>query len=152
MKIEYFLPGDSSTFPYSIVHTQIQDGVTDTQATYRDVWALVDGLGRVRVSLEEADPGAGKEAILQNKFITRLRMELVVDLEEYGKVCEALRSLAREWRGVTTIDKSTMQELYVLASITANMSQTFREHNDARADEVMECSIELDALVLECLA
>jgi RHS repeat-associated protein len=45
--------------PYSIVHTQTMVGTTESDGTYRDSYAYVDGLGRTVVTLDEADPNAG---------------------------------------------------------------------------------------------
>jgi RHS repeat-associated protein len=46
----------SPTRPYSIIHTQTQEGPTDADAVYRDTYAYVDGLGRAIVNIDAADP------------------------------------------------------------------------------------------------
>lgn len=91
-----------------------------------------------------------KQAILQNRFVDRLRGELVVDLDEYRRLCDALRALAEGWRGAVLIDREVAQDLYVLAPITANMAATIRETRPSQAEEVEEMAIEIDALVLDC--
>ncbi len=45
--------------PYSIVHTQTQDGSTDLLQSYRGAFGFVDGFGRALLSFAQADPSAG---------------------------------------------------------------------------------------------
>lgn len=56
--VEYILPSSSAT-RFSIVHTKSQDGAGESQTNYLESYAYVDGLGRTRVTLEEADTSAG---------------------------------------------------------------------------------------------
>jgi RHS repeat-associated protein len=56
VKIEYLLTDDAKARPYSIVHTQTQDGRTLSESEYMDTWAYIDGMGRAIVTLSEADP------------------------------------------------------------------------------------------------
>ncbi len=90
--------------------------------------------------------------ILQNSYLDRLRIELVIDKKSYKELCYSLKCLAREWKGVKNIDKRIMQELYVLAPVTKNIAESVKEYNSHLAHEIEELAIELDALVLECLA
>jgi RHS repeat-associated protein len=59
VKIEYLLPDDWTTKPYSILHTMKQDGADHSFAAYEETWGYFDGLGRTLVTIEEADPSAG---------------------------------------------------------------------------------------------
>ncbi|HWL86721.1 MAG TPA: hypothetical protein VNO21_13015, partial [Polyangiaceae bacterium] len=59
VRIEYILPTDPVATPYSLFHTQTQDGPTDADATYHDEWTFLDGAGRKVITLEEADANAG---------------------------------------------------------------------------------------------
>jgi len=90
--------------------------------------------------------------ILQNNYLDKLRTELVIDKKSYKELCYSLKCLAREWKGVKNIDKRIVQELYVLASVTKNVAESVKEYNSHLAHEIEELAIELDALVLECLA
>ena len=90
--------------------------------------------------------------ILQNNYLEKLRTELVIDKKSYGELCYSLRCLAREWKGMKSIDKRIVQELYVLAPVTRNMAESVKEYNSKLAQEIESLSLELDALVLECLA
>ena len=90
--------------------------------------------------------------ILQNNYLEKLRTELVIDKKSYEELCYSLRCLAREWKGMKSIDKRIMQELYVLAPVTKNVAESVREYNGSLAHEIEALAIELDALVLECLA
>lgn len=45
--------------PYSIITTRAADGLTTSETSARESAAFVDGLGRVVVTLEQADPTAG---------------------------------------------------------------------------------------------
>lgn len=90
--------------------------------------------------------------ILQNNYLDKLRTELVIDKKSYEALCYSLRCLAREWKGMKSIDKRIVQELYVLAPATKNVAESVKEHNSNLAHEIEILAIELDALVLECLA
>jgi RHS repeat-associated protein len=57
MKIEYSL-----NEPVSKMHTLVHDGATLAEASYREAWAFVDGLGRTIATLDEADPDANDPA------------------------------------------------------------------------------------------
>jgi RHS repeat-associated protein len=59
VKLEYFLTQNPSQQPYSLIHTQTQDGTDPTVQSYRHEWGYVDGLGRVMLMIEQADPNAG---------------------------------------------------------------------------------------------
>jgi RHS repeat-associated protein len=48
--------------PYSIVHTRSSIGASEADPTYRDAFTYVDGMGRTRVIIEQADPSAGDPA------------------------------------------------------------------------------------------
>ncbi|MCB9610148.1 MAG: hypothetical protein H6716_26410 [Polyangiaceae bacterium] len=56
--MEYFLPPDTG-HQYSLIHTRALDGASPADAEYMESWAYVDGLGRVFLTLAEADPTAG---------------------------------------------------------------------------------------------
>ena len=60
--VDYELPADPTSTPYSRVHTETQDGADPTFASYQEKWAYVDGLGRTRVTLDQADVAAGDAA------------------------------------------------------------------------------------------
>jgi RHS repeat-associated protein len=53
IQIEYY-----PSQPYSTVHTMTLDGVDASDPSYRNSWAYVDGLGRIVVTFEQADPSA----------------------------------------------------------------------------------------------
>jgi hypothetical protein len=90
--------------------------------------------------------------ILNNKFIHRLRNEAVVDRAEYDHLVELLGRLSIQWNGQKLVDKAVVQELYVLAPVTKNIAESLRDHAPERASELETLAVELDALVLECLA
>ena len=90
--------------------------------------------------------------ILNNKFIHRLRNEAVVDRAEYDHLVELLGRLSIQWNGQKLVDKAVVQELYVLAPVTKNIAESLRDHAPECASELETLAVELDALVLECLA
>lgn len=92
-----------------------------------------------------------KQSILQNPFVTRLRLERVVDETAYRALCDALARLAQAWKGERLVDRELVQDLYVLAPITRNMADHLRQTGAGTADRVEEMAMEIDALVLECL-
>jgi hypothetical protein len=92
-----------------------------------------------------------KTKILRSKFVDRLRTEMVIDQNEYQPLCEALKELAVEWRGVSYIDKDVAQDLYVLPQITKNVAQSLVSYQPEMARKIEEMAMELDALILDCL-
>ena len=90
--------------------------------------------------------------ILGNNYLEKLRTEFVIDKKEYEKLCDSLKCLAKAWKGAKSIDKKVVQELYVLSPVTRNMAESVKEYNSKLAQEIEALSLELDALILECLA
>jgi RHS repeat-associated protein len=59
VKIEYTLPSVGNPVKYSVIHTMTQDGSSYTDGTqYLESRSYVDGLGRTRFSINEADKTA----------------------------------------------------------------------------------------------
>lgn len=56
VKIEYSLPSAEEPRAYSVIHTQTQDGEDEDDTDYLESYSFVDGMGRARVGLAEADP------------------------------------------------------------------------------------------------
>ena len=59
VKIEYLLTTNPAAQPYSLLHTQTQDGSDPSVSSYRDAWAYVDGMGRTILALDQADAQNG---------------------------------------------------------------------------------------------
>lgn len=93
-----------------------------------------------------------KTKILNNKFVDKLRTEMVIDPNEYNALCQALKDLADEWKGVSHVDREVVQDLYVLPKITKSVGESLIQHQPWMAQEIEEMAIELDALILDCLA
>jgi len=91
-----------------------------------------------------------KQAILNNKFLDRLRL-LQVDESAYSQLSSDLRQLAIIWHDASEVDKELVAELYVIVQVTQNMAKTMLQHGDTNAERVRDMAHELDALVLECL-
>jgi hypothetical protein len=60
VKLAYFLPPDLGK-PYSAIHSMTQDGGGPADAKYLESVSFVDGMGRTRATLSEADPSAGDQ-------------------------------------------------------------------------------------------
>jgi RHS repeat-associated protein len=58
LKVSYALPSVSNGLKYSVIHTQTQDGASCSDDSYLESYSYVDGLGRTRAGLSEADPSA----------------------------------------------------------------------------------------------
>jgi RHS repeat-associated protein len=59
VKVEYALPSVDNPVKYSVMHTMTQDGPTHTDdAHYVESYAYIDGLGRTRFNINEADKTA----------------------------------------------------------------------------------------------
>lgn len=58
VKLAYFLPPDLNK-PYSAIHSMTQDGGGPAEAKYLESVSFVDGMGRTRATLKEADQAAG---------------------------------------------------------------------------------------------
>jgi RHS repeat-associated protein len=61
VEISYSLPSAEDPRAYSIIHTRSQDGATDATNSYVESYSYVDGMGRARVGLTQADTEAGDE-------------------------------------------------------------------------------------------
>ena len=90
-----------------------------------------------------------EERLLKNDFLMKLRTDLIVDREVYDELCSLLRKLAVDWKGKHLVRKDVAEQLYGLAAVTLNVAERFRDHDPAFYSQVLEMSIELDALVLE---
>jgi hypothetical protein len=93
-----------------------------------------------------------KQSFLRNPFVDRLRLEMGVDEAAYRALCDALARLAQAWKGERLVDRELVQDLYVLAPVTRNMADPLRRQSPQIADRVEEMAMEIDALVMECLA
>ncbi|MCC6216035.1 MAG: hypothetical protein IT376_14310, partial [Polyangiaceae bacterium] len=56
LRVTYFLPPDLGGRPYSMIRSETQDGATLADDEYLESWSWVDGMGRARLTLTEADP------------------------------------------------------------------------------------------------
>jgi RHS repeat-associated protein len=61
VKISYSLPSAQERRAFSVIHTKTQDGTVESADQYLESYAFIDGMGRSRVGLSEADPSAGDE-------------------------------------------------------------------------------------------
>ena len=92
-----------------------------------------------------------KKRLLDNQFLIRLRCEGVIDQKEYEALRDGIVELTGQWKGQTLVDKELAQLLYILAPVCHNMADTFPERREW-SEKVHDCAIELDALVIACLA
>ncbi|MEO8905254.1 MAG: toxin TcdB middle/N-terminal domain-containing protein [Polyangiaceae bacterium] len=53
--VSYTLPSAANPVKYSVIHTMTQDGATADSTEYLESYSYVDGLGRTRLGLSEAD-------------------------------------------------------------------------------------------------
>lgn len=93
-----------------------------------------------------------KDEILANPFVERLRNEMMIDHNAFGLLCEQLGALANEWRNEKRIDKQIAQELYGLTIIVKGAADSLRAREIDIASELDEMAIEIESLILECLA
>jgi RHS repeat-associated protein len=59
LRVQYSLPTDASTTPFTQTIVETQDGPDLNTASYHTVKSFTDGLGRTLLSLSQADPTAG---------------------------------------------------------------------------------------------
>ncbi|MFZ5987821.1 MAG: hypothetical protein ACOYWZ_11940 [Bacillota bacterium] len=96
-----------------------------------------------------------KEKILNNTFIDKVRNQMQIDEQQYKDLCESLETLANEWSNKEVIDKELALVLYSAPQIVRNIFLSFKEHNEPLPDiakRLEDIWVELDALVIECLA
>jgi RHS repeat-associated protein len=82
VKIDYDLPASGSARTYSVIHSQTLDGADEDQADeddYLQSYSYVDGMGRARVGLAEADPEANEDG-------HRYLVSAIVELDAKGAV------------------------------------------------------------------
>ena len=58
-----------------------------------------------------------KEEIINNRFVDKLRETMEIDEEEYLRLCNALISLAEEWKNIKYVDKEVVGYLYAIPLI-----------------------------------
>lgn len=92
-----------------------------------------------------------KRSIIGNQFAVKLLNDSMIDTTAYGELCANLHELARTWQGLDCIDKELMQYIYGFVIVTLNHSQTSGFSAEER-EQLWNMYIELDSLVLECLA
>jgi RHS repeat-associated protein len=61
VEISYDLPGSGESRAYSVIHTRVQSGATELVDLYSQTYSYVDGMGRERVGLAQADKTAGDD-------------------------------------------------------------------------------------------
>jgi len=95
--------------------------------------------------------GQIKRAILANSFMDELRGNSIIDKVAFNELCDRLRELASIWRVSSIIDKELMQELYVLSVMTL-YQWLLPSWSENERKQLWDMFVELDNLVLECLA
>lgn len=96
-----------------------------------------------------------KEKIMTNTFIEKVRNQMQIDEQQYKELCESLEKLAAEWKNKKDIDKELALFLYSAPQIIRNIFLSFKEHSKPVPDiakKLEDIWVELDALVIECLA
>jgi len=87
--------------------------------------------------------------VLENSFARRMR-ELHVDREEYARLCEALRQLARRWRGCDLVDREAAGALQALSMTARDMIPVLTRADPALRDELEDMGNTLGRLVRDC--
>ena len=93
--------------------------------------------------------------VLSNRFIYIMRIEARIDEQEYAKLCDSLRRLAAEVRGQRSLRRDVAQVLYVTPQFIHSTLLRARAPGSPFSnltDRLEEMWIEVDAIVLDCLA
>jgi hypothetical protein len=94
-----------------------------------------------------------KAKILSNKFVDRVRLDGVIDAREYEALCEALVTLAEEWRNLDCIDKELAQDLSQLAPVLRYAAENETNYGKAElGTRLSEMAAVIDDLVMKCFA
>ncbi|HEX9989497.1 MAG TPA: hypothetical protein VGE45_13595 [Chloroflexia bacterium] len=92
-----------------------------------------------------------KRLIIGNLFAVKLLNDSMIDITAHSELCKNLRELAHAWQGLECIDKELMQYIYSFVMVTLNHAQAPGVNAEER-EQLWNMYIELDNLVLECLA
>jgi hypothetical protein len=87
-----------------------------------------------------------------NRFVERLRLEVVVDEQEWAALKTVLGELAREWQDHREVDKDVVQDLFVLPTIIPGVASRFTVDRPDVSHDLEERATEIEALILEALA
>lgn len=94
-----------------------------------------------------------KDKILENTFVDRIRGEMVFDDYQYKELVNSLTELSGYLRNQTSIDKNVALVLYHIPQIVRNVFLGFDDTENSEIRKTLEDAwVELDALVLDCLA
>ena len=99
--------------------------------------------------------GLIKEKIMSNTFVDKVRIQMVIDEEEYDILRDLLNLLSLELRIEQVIDKELALILYSMPQMIRNAFLSFQYHNVQVTDLVSRLEdiwIELDELVIQCLS
>jgi len=95
-----------------------------------------------------------QDAIKSNRFVDRVRQEMVFDESEWQALNRALIALAEHLRAETTVEKEVALFLYTAPLMVRNAFLSYgpaiQEH-PAIAFQLEDAWIELDQLVTDCL-
>lgn len=87
--------------------------------------------------------------LLGNSFAAGLR-RLRVHREEYAALCDALRGLARHWRGCDLVDREVAAALQELASALRDMIPVLVRAEPGRRDELEDMASTIGRLIRDC--
>jgi hypothetical protein len=90
-----------------------------------------------------------KRKIVGNTFGRRLR-ELLVDREEFGRLCGALEELARQWRGSALVDREVASALHALSMVARDVIPILGRTDPRIKDEMEDMGIRLSSLIRAC--
>lgn len=92
------------------------------------------------------------EKLLASRFVDIVRNEQRIDRAAFADLREVLRALAVAWRGQQLVDKRAVQEMFAVVDITRGIADKLRDVDPQRCESLDAARMDLDALVLECLA
>ena len=98
--------------------------------------------------------------IEENSFLLTLRLNLRFDEEAYADLIILLKAAIKEYSGKDEIPRRLAQSLYIIPQMVRNTflmlkdeeNQELRDKRNELRDKLEDTWIDLDALVLECLA
>jgi hypothetical protein len=97
-----------------------------------------------------------KKRLAENRFVFEARIEQRFNQDEYDALVVLLHALGQLMRNDTRLDKDLALELYSIPQYTRNSFLVFRAlpapESQALADKLEDAWIQLDALVMNCLA
>jgi hypothetical protein len=90
-----------------------------------------------------------KRRLREGIFVAKI-LSLDIDVEEYERLCDDLREIARSWEGKVVVDKELAWLIYDIPKIMLNCARDAEQVRPSVSEVILDMALEIDTLVLSC--